>query len=86
MSGTQKEIKMEKGRVDVCYTKRSMKGERESRCLIHKEKYKGRESGPCLSILCFRHLPDEGWSRHPKHPAVNNTRLFYYIYMLCLVG
>jgi hypothetical protein len=29
--------------VDVGYTKRSMKGERESRCLIEKEKYEGRE-------------------------------------------
>jgi hypothetical protein len=37
-------------------------------------------------FLCITHLPDEAWSRHPKHPAVNNTRLLYYIYMLCLVG
>jgi hypothetical protein len=29
--------------VDVGYTERNIKGERESRCLIHKEKYKGRE-------------------------------------------
>jgi len=29
--------------VDVGYTKRSMKGETGSRCLIHKEKYEGRE-------------------------------------------
>jgi hypothetical protein len=43
MSDTQKEIRRERGRIDVEYTKRNMKGERESRCRIHKEKYEGRE-------------------------------------------
>jgi len=33
----------EREKVDVGYTKRNMKGERESRSVMHKEKYERRE-------------------------------------------
>jgi hypothetical protein len=44
MSDTQREIRWERGRVDVGYTKRNTMGERESRCRINKQKCDGEKS------------------------------------------